>query len=491
MNKTLAAALTGALFGLASSVTAIFVLAPAPATEQPQAEEANNGKQINTAAANFLAQAPIPALDFTAAAEITMPAVVHIKASQFRKNQRQGQRHPLEEFFWPNQPPQRMPEVRVGTGSGVIISADGYIVTNNHVIDRATEIEISLNDNRSYKAEVIGTDPSTDLALLKIEETGLAYLEFGKSDLVKVGQWVLAVGNPFNLNSTVTAGIISAKGRNINILRDKYAIESFLQTDAAINPGNSGGALVDLNGYLIGINTAIASPTGSYSGYGFAVPSEIARKVTADLKEYGIVQRGFIGVMIASVNAELEKAEGLKVKEGVYVSQVMDNGAAKAAGIQKGDVITQINGSNVSTSSQLQELIGRARPGDTLEIIADRFGKTQAFDVVLTNKSGQAELASKTNTGLLNELGIELAELSADEKAGLGLSGGVKVTGISGGKIGRFTDMRPGFIITSIDKKNIGSIDELIKALEGKKGGVMIEGRYSTQGSTHYYAFGM
>lgn len=431
-------------------------------------------------------------LDFTQAAETSMPAVVHIKSTQNVRKRISTQRHPLEEFFWPDA--QQMPRAqapRVSTGSGVIVAVDGYVVTNNHVIDGADEIEVSLNDNRTFKAELIGADPSTDLALLKLDGTDFPYLDFGPSDQVKVGQWVLAVGNPFNLNSTVTAGIISAKGRNINILRDKYAIESFLQTDAAINPGNSGGALVNLDGQLIGINTAIASPTGSYSGYGFAVPSEIVRKVAGDLREYGIVQRGFLGVSISDVNADLAKEKKLSVSEGVYVSDVLETGAAKAAGIQKGDVITFVDGQQVKTTSQLQESVGRGRPGDSVSVKVNRDGKEKVYTVILINKSGAIGPVSKDHNAMLNDLGIEVRTIDKDERRQLGVDGGIKVTDIVSGRIHTFTDMRPGFVITRIDKTSVSTVDELLSALKDKKGGVMIEGRYPGKQGTIYYAFGM
>lgn len=429
--------------------------------------------------------------DFTHAAEIAMPAVVHVKSTQnLRKSN--APRSPIEEFFWPDmQSEPRIQSPAVATGSGVIIAADGYIITNNHVIEKADEIEISLNDNRTFKAKLIGSDPSTDLALLKMDGTDFPFLKFGPSDQVKVGQWVLAVGNPFNLNSTVTAGIISAKGRNINILRDKYAIESFLQTDAAINPGNSGGALVDLNGQLIGINTAIASPTGTFSGYGFAIPSEIVRKVAADLREFGVVQRGFLGVNITDVTAELAKEKDLKVSEGVYVSDLLESGAAKRAGIEKGDVIISVNNVPVKTTSQLQESIGRAHPGDTTTVVVNRNGKEHKYGVILTNKSGATSLVSKDQSNLLDILGIEVRNLEKEERAELGITGGVKVTEIISGRIYKYTDMRTGFVITRINQTSISSVEELVSALKDKKGGVMIEGRYPGFDGTVYYAFGM
>jgi serine protease Do len=295
---------------------------------------------------NDLGEARVASLDFTQTAAKVMDGVVHIKSTMTNLVGQQGGPSIPEEFrdffqrFFGQIPEQTEPVPQVGTGSGVIINENGYIVTNNHVVANASDIEVTLHDNRVFKAKVVGTDPTTDLALIRIKAEGLPTLPLANSNQVKVGEWVLAVGNPFNLNSTVTAGIISATGRNINILRDQYAIESFLQTDAAINPGNSGGALVNLDGGLVGINTAIASPTGAYSGYGFAVPSNIVNKVVEDLMKYGTVQRGYLGVGIRSVTAQLAEQENLDVVQGVYVDSLLVNSAAKAAGIKAGDVIT-------------------------------------------------------------------------------------------------------------------------------------------------------
>ncbi len=317
--------------------------------------------------------------DFTIAAERTMTAVVHIKSTQIESVNRVYRRiNPFwhffgDEYYYYQQPKQ---QARVSTGSGVIVHSDGYIVTNNHVIDNASDIEVSFYDNRSYKAEVVGTDPSTDLALLKIEEDGLTAMKMANSDAVKVGDWVLAVGNPFNLTSTATAGIVSAKGRNIHILKEKSAIESFIQTDAAVNPGNSGGALVNIQGELIGINSAIASPTGAYAGYSFAIPSNIVKKVVEDLMEYGVVQRGYLGVQIEPVNAKLADAHDLDVTEGVYVNSTSEDGSANDAGIKPGDVIISIENKKIRTEAELLEVIGRHSPGDKLQILINRNGKS-------------------------------------------------------------------------------------------------------------------
>ncbi|MFK7923015.1 MAG: Do family serine endopeptidase [Bacteroidia bacterium] len=433
-------------------------------------------------------------LDFTAVAERVTPAVVHITSSSMRDNTPTAS-NPFEEFFGPNsqfESPNRQRQQRpqVGTGSGVIIAQDGYIVTNNHVIDKADDIEVVLSDNRSYKATVIGTDPSTDLALLKIEEKGLAYIPFVDSDKVKVGEWVMAVGNPFNLNSTVTAGIVSAKGRNINILREQSAIESFIQTDAAINPGNSGGALVNLNGGLIGINTAIASPTGAYAGYGFAVPAKLVSKVIEDLMTYGIVQRGYIGVMIRPVDGSLVSEKGLSVNQGIYVDSVLATGAAASAGIEEGDVILEVDGITVNTPSELQEKVGRRRPGDEVNVKLNRFGDEKSFDMVLNNRDGNTNVVKKISNSLLQSLGASFREVGKTTAAKLDIEGGAQLESLSRGKLSQYTDIREGFIITHLDGERVDDVDDLLDQLEDKKGNVMLEGIYPN-GMKRYYAFGM
>jgi Do/DeqQ family serine protease len=316
--------------------------------------------------------------DFTEAAEKTMPAVVHITAKQNVKEESKRQQSPFEFFFGPMESTPKQ-----GTGSGVIIDDEGFIVTNNHVVDFADEITVTLYDQRKFKATKVGTDPTTDLALIKIEAEELPVLAYGNSDDVKVGEWVLAVGNPFNLTSTVTAGIVSAKGRNIDILEGRTAIESFIQTDAAVNPGNSGGALVDQQGNLIGINTAIASYTGSFSGYSFAVPASIVMKVVEDLKEFGTAQRGFMGVSIQSMDSELATELGVNIVEGVHIAGIEDGGAADDAGMKVDDIVTQINGRNVKTAPELQELVGRNRPGDEVEVTVNRKGVLKKLYITL------------------------------------------------------------------------------------------------------------
>jgi len=402
-------------------------------------------------------------LNFMHAADKAVVGVVHIRALYGT-----GERsiNPLEGFF--RNPSQ-------SSGSGVIVSDDGYIVTNNHVVSDASEIEVVLNDNRSYFAKVIGTDPTTDLALLKIDASQLEFIPYGSSDNVRAGEWVLAVGNPFDLNSTVTAGIVSAKARNIGILRDKnnLQIESFIQTDAAVNPGNSGGALVNLNGELIGINTAIATPTGNYAGYSFAVPVSLVKQVIDDLLEFGEVQRGLLGIRIGDVNARLAELQDLSVVNGVFISQVNENSAALEAGLKAGDVIIAIDGTTVNNVSELQEMVARNRPGDEVEVTYMR-GNNKA-DVVATLKDfeGNTTLARRTYS---NEIeGAEFKELSIEVLESRKIKNGIIVTDIGDGKFEE-AGIQVGFIITTIDKVAVTSIEDLHNILTNKKGGMLIEG---------------
>lgn len=421
--------------------------------------------------------------DFTKAADATIHAVVHVKT--FYTNNTRYNPFGTDPFdFW-GRPQKSNP--REASGSGVIITDDGYIVTNNHVVENADKVEITLNDNLSYSAKVIGTDPSTDLALLKINEKNLPFITYGNSDNVKVGEWVLAVGNPFNLTSTVTAGIISAKARNIGILPDQHKIESFLQTDAAVNPGNSGGALVNTNGELIGINSAIASTTGSYTGYSFAIPVNLVKKVMDDLVEYGSVQRGFIGVSIRDIDNKLMDDKGIKSTQGVYVAGLTDGGAASVAGIKEGDIILKIGDFVIRSTPQLQEQIGRFRPGDKVNVTLLRAGKEQIVNVVLRNKDGDTKMTKSGQA--LNMLGATLESVNKDEIAKLGLRGGVKISKLLSGKL-RAAGIQEGFIITSVDKKPILTTDDLENALKTKQGGVLIEGVYPN-GLRAYYGFGI
>jgi len=438
---------------------------------------------------------PIP-LDFTAIAAQVTPTVVHIKSTQDGRAQEIQGNDPLRDFFGP----RVQPGPSQSSGSGVIIAENGYIVTNNHVVQDAEVVEVTLSNNREYKAEVIGTDPDTDIALIKINLTGLKYLPFVNSDQSRVGEWVLAVGNPFNLNSTVTAGIISAKGRNINIINTgseegKTAIEAFIQTDAAINPGNSGGALVNMTGGLLGINTAIASPTGSYSGYGFAVPSNIVNKVVEDLIKYGVVQRGWLGVSVGSVSSRLVKEKSLEVEDGAYVSGFSENGksSAKEAGIKEGDVIVKIDETPILSSSELIEHVGRHRPGDKLMITVNRKGKEITYPVVLKTRDGGVNTIKREERKGLAALGVELEDIDAKELRVLDLENGVKVKDPGNGKLARYTDIRPGFIITKVNDKPVKSVKELNAMLETKKVGdlIILTGVYEDFPKELDYAFRM
>lgn len=478
----------------------------------------NNSRSIkiehisNTPAAKALYtlndKGEITPLDFTQTASKVMDAVVHIKSTQIKATARRNVPNPFGDqlpgndlfrdffgerfYFNPGEAPQRRnPELQVGQGSGVIISPDGYIVTNNHVIADADDLEVTLHDNRTYKATVVGTDPSTDLALIQIKEKNLSVLPLDNSDEVKVGQWVMAVGNPFNLTSTVTVGIVSAKGRNINILKEQFAVESFIQTDAAINPGNSGGALVNLDGGLVGINTAIASPTGAYSGYGFAVPSNIVSKVVEDLLRFGNVQRGVLGVMIRTVDGNLKKEKDLNVANGAYVDSLMEKSAAGAAGIKAGDVIVAVNEQKVQSSPELQEAIARHRPGDVVTIKVNRKGQEKEFRVTLNNRKGSTALVQQEDQGILDALGAEFETLNAKTAQKLEIPGGVKVKSLGAGKLRKYTDMREGFIITKVDGRSVKTVEDLTRVLNNKKGGVMLEGVYEDLPGEYYYAFGL
>jgi len=433
---------------------------------------------------------PEKSIDFTSAAQRTVNTVVHVKTVYAGETYKYFD--PFYEFLWGKEKSKKQYEYRGperhGSGSGVILSNDGYIVTNHHVIQGAREVEVTLNDRRAYRATIVGTDPSTDLSLLKIDADELPFIEYGNSDQVKIGEWALAVGNPYNLTSTVTAGIVSAKGRNIDILRDKFKIESFIQTDAAVNPGNSGGALVNTRGELIGINSAIASPTGSYSGYSFAIPVNIVMKVVNDLKEFGKVQRAFIGVSIQNVDAKLAEEKDLNDISGIYINGLSINGAARKAGIKEGDVIIKVESKRVNNVPELQEQIGRYRPGDIVNITFRRNGQAMTVPIELKNQFGKTELVAQKSAEV-SSFGAKFKSLSEGQKAQLGLESGVQITELEPGKL-KSAGIRKGFIITKIDKKKINSADELTTALQNKKGGILLEGVYPN-GAKAYYGFGI
>lgn len=451
--------------------------------------------------------------DFTMAAESAVHGVVHIMATQ-NADESASQRQyidPFEYFFGFGgggsfQRPKAQP--RVGAGSGVIISTDGYIITNNHVIEGADELEVTLNDNRKFDAKLIGTDPATDIALIKIDAKDLPTIPFGDSEKLKVGEWVLAVGNPFNLTSTVTAGIVSAKGRGISLgSGDKSKIESFIQTDAAVNPGNSGGALVNTKGELVGINTAIYSETGSYAGYSFAVPISIAGKVASDLKQYGTVQRAVLGVQIIGVGDIMDQLsmpnvpdkykeelkgmkENIKVSEGAYVAEFADRSVAKEAGIEVGDVIISVNGVKVKSANALQEQIGKYRPGDKVTVKVNRKGTEKSFEVQLKNAQGSTKVITPDDGTEM--LGGAFKALTDKEKREYGVSYGIEVTGLTNGKL-KDAGIKKGFIIMIVNNQRVKTPEDLEKIVDdilhgrAEDQGLFIKGFYPN-GRTKYYA---
>lgn len=410
--------------------------------------------------------------NFIEAAEIVTPAVVNIRAVQETGNG----------GLWGNN------TLTGSSGSGVILSPDGYIVTNHHVVERSSDIKVTLADKREYKAKLIGSDPSTDVTLIKIEESNLPFIVFGNSDSVRIGEWVLAVGNPFNLESTVTAGIISAKGRNINILGGGASIESFIQTDAAVNPGNSGGALVNTVGELIGINTAIITESGSYEGYSFAVPSNLVQKVIRDLREFGQVQRAYLGVSIQDLDSETAKEVGLPNAEGVYVNRVTSKGAAQDAGLKIGDVILGLNNTHVRSPSELQEYIGRFRPGDQVMLEYWRGSTKYKIRVTLKDINNSVAVARVQGNELEDDLGLELRDLSEEEQRKLRVQG-VMVTSVRRGSVIYQTNMQPGFIISSVNGNRVTTAAEAVDAIKNAYNSLVLDGYYDGEPDLYSYRF--
>ncbi|MBQ0148058.1 MAG: Do family serine endopeptidase [Flavobacteriaceae bacterium] len=489
------------LVGLMSSMTTLggFYLLQDKISNGPlvtNAQEKNGDFEFVDYKGNYNYNAP----NFVDAANKTVNTVVAINNFQ-NQTQKQRQMDPFEFFFgFPEQRQQQKQQENqpVGSGSGVIVSADGYIVTNNHVIKGANKIEVKLNNQKTYIADLIGTDPSTDIALLKIEDKGLPYIKFIDSDIINVGDWVLAVGNPFGLNSTVTAGIVSAKGRSINLLRQNSdtPIESFIQTDAAINPGNSGGALVNANGDLIGINTAISSPTGTYAGYGFAVPANLVKKVIEDIKKFGLVQRGYLGVQgfdlsddqaVKAFNSQEKK--NVKSGKGVYVTNVTSKGSAIDAGIKEGDIITAVDGKTISTFSNLSFIIGSKRPGDKVQVKVLRDGKEKDFTLVLKDAKGNTSTRSKAQLSPTEILGADFEPLTEKQKDNFGINYGVMIKNLQpSGKLAG-AGVQEDFVLLSINDKEIKSEDDVEKTLKNHKGRVSIKfvdyyGRVYTKGFT-------
>ncbi len=411
-------------------------------------------------------------VDFTYAAALTTPAVVHVKTSYSRTASTGGSNDLFRQFFGDDFSWDYGGQPAMSTGSGVIVTDDGYIVTNYHVVKNADKIEVVLFDKRKLDAELVGTDPSTDIAVIKVDASELPIIRYGNSDSVRVGEWVLAVGNPFDLASTVTAGIVSAKGRKIDILGENAStpVESFIQTDAAVNPGNSGGALVNTNGQLIGINTAIATPTGTFAGYSFAVPVNIVQKVVKDLRRYGMVQRAYLGVEI-----DIRKDD----VGGVVVANVIEESGADAAGIRVGDIITHINDAAITSFPELQEQVSQYGPGDKVNVALVRDDDTKNVVVTLKNKDGNTNIIVKETNEIMQSLGVEMEDLSSREANYYQLEGGVRITNIKNGLVAAQTRIREGFIITGIDGTAVKNNNELARALKEKEGSnIIVEGIY-------------
>ena len=425
-------------------------------------------------------------VDFTPAASAAIPATVHIKTTSNRQASNNlprqspfGQLFPdfdIEDFFGERQ--RSLPQM--ASGSGAIISDDGYIVTNNHVVDGADEINVTLSNRKSFKAKLVGADPSSDLAVLKIDAKGLPFIVYGNSDEVKIGQWVLAIGYPLNLEATVTAGIVSAKGRTLDINRrqSQTPVESFLQTDAAVNPGNSGGPLVDINGKLIGINSAIASPTGSYAGYSFTIPVNIVKKIIVDMMKYGTVQRAYLGIQYPSQGLSEEQKKEFGVtdnEEGVYVIDVPKDGAAAAAGIKKGDRIIKVNDVPVVNGPEMVGQIATYRPGDKINVSYIRSGKEYKTNVTLRNSTGTMDVVK---TSVLDKLGADLAPISKDAAKELGVAGGVEIKKIGAAGLLSKVRVQEGFVILKANNEKINTVDDFRKALDKANGSVKVEGVY-------------
>lgn len=454
--------------------------------QQEPVSQIEQAQQVQVQRAAFLPADGTP--DFVDAAERSVDAVVHIMTKVVRQS------NTYDDFFGAllgqlyGYPGQTRNNTMVAYGSGVVLTPDGYIVTNNHVVEGADEVEVTFNNKVKKTASIVGTDPTTDLALIKVDGEDLHYLTFGDSDNVRIGEWVLAVGNPFNLTSTVTAGIVSAKARNLSILGEGTSVESFIQTDAAVNPGNSGGALVNTKGELVGINAAIASHTGSYEGYSFAIPSNIVRKVVDDLLLYGETQRGYIGIYPAELTQELAEKEGLENIEGVYVADVTEGGAAVMAGVQKGDVVTAINGKKVNTVTQLMESIRQYRPGDRVNVEVNRKGHHHQYELTLLNEAGNVDVVKKGDSFYNSEFGLMLRPINQNDMSRLNIKKGLKIVEI---RQGRFMNsgVPVDFVITKVNGTAVNSKTDLENALKNSRSRrTTIEGVYPNgMMGTFYY----
>ena len=479
-------------FGIIGGTLPLAIYLSVSPLNQSLSDQVIDGNRLNPS--KYAGLSPTGPVDFVSAAESTINSVVHVTTKVVQTT---FQRDPFQEFFYgPGAGGREFKQYGAAAGSGVIISSEGYIVTNNHVIADASEIEVTLNDHSKYTAKLVGSDPSTDIAVLKIEGSKpFSPIILGNSDDVKIGEWVLAVGNPFNLTSTVTAGIVSAKARNINLIgnnSDKsiVPIESFIQTDAAVNPGNSGGALVNTKGELIGINTAIASETGSYTGYSFAVPINLVQKVMRDIIDYGIVQRGFLGVQIPDINQEIKEKNNLPNLKGVYISKVIEEGSADKAGLKEGDVILKVGNKEVNSSAELQEEIGKRMPGDKLIItIRKKEGAEITKELILRNQDGETGITSKDELNKNSALGATFVELTEKEKKSLNISYGVKVKTITTGKL-KSIGLVVGSIITKVNNEQIDNVEQLTAKLNGSNRGILLE-IMSESGIKDYRGFGL
>ena len=488
MNKNIKLFALGMLGGMLPLGAFILMNSSSP-TSETQFNQSNN--PIPVTQTSFMGSGLMNE-NFVMASENSINSVVHVTTTVVKTH---FQRDIFQEFFYgPGAGGQEFKQYGSGSGSGVIVSSDGYIVTNNHVIEDANEIEVILNDNSKYKATIVGTDPSTDIAVLKIDAKKLTPIPLGNSDNIHIGEWVLAVGNPFNLTSTVTAGIVSAKARNINLLTDRskqnVPIESFIQTDAAVNPGNSGGALVNTKGELVGINTAIASQTGSYAGYSFAVPVNLVQKVMKDLIDYGIVQRGYLGVQIADINQELLEKEGLPSTKGVFVAGVTENGGAEKAGLKAGDVILKIGSKEVNSVAALQEEIGRRRPGDKIAAtIRTNKGTETIKEITLRNSDGDTKLVSKEEVKKNQALGATFEALTSKEKKELNITTGVKIGSLNPGKL-KALGLQEGMIITKVNNEPVNSVEQITDKLNNGNSGILLE-VLTQSGKKEYVGFGI
>ena len=421
--------------------------------------------------------------DFTYAAESAVDAVVYVKVTI-----RQQQNYTVDPFFLFFFGDQATPQSREqqGSGSGVIIRPDGFIVTNNHVVDGATKVEVTLNNNKTYPATVIGTDPATDVAIIKIDAQGLPVVPFGDSDQLRLGQWVIAIGSPYDLRSTITAGIVSAKGRQMPHYNGEFKIESFIQTDAAVNPGNSGGALVNQKGELVGVNTAIISQTGSYTGYSFAIPSNIVRKIADDLIDFGSVKRAILGVTMSAITDEKAKELKLFSPNGVYIEEVLEGGAADKAGIRKGDVLVKVDSTAITSPSSLQEKVSSYNPGDKAAVTVIRGGDEKILEV--TFQGTASETGTRDIDGSTAFYGSKIREASKETLAALGLKSGVEIVSVGPGKI-QDAGVKDGFIILYVNDQPVSKAEDVINIVKKAKRAVYVEG-VTSYGKAAYFAFG-